>query len=206
MALEDVLSGCRLLWFLNILSGCTHTAHVTSHQLLLVHSTLWFGNWPPRIQQPTARLNGAPNAVRRVSWFVTCENRIRDSLFPLCNSQLYRLARSNILVCLWMLLKQALWELSLRNECWTFQRLVLLFLFFLSVLRASLDRWASSWYADISHLFRSVAKHASIMMKYLSWMFLHWVFIKEWEPYGLLKHTGKQVFTLSCHLVPTFMG
>lgn len=132
MAREDILIGSRLLWFLNTLSGCTYTAPVTSHQLLLVHSTLWFGNWPLRIQQTTPRLNGAPNAAWRVGWFVRCENRIRDSLFPLYNSHLYRLARSIILVCCWMLLKQALWEHFLQTEYWTFQRLFFLNIFFIS--------------------------------------------------------------------------
>lgn len=99
VARKDFLSMYRFLWILNTLSGCKNTAHVTSHQLLLVHSTLRLENWPPRIQQTTARLNGAPNVARRVSWFVMCKDTARDSIFPLCNSQLYRLARSCILVC-----------------------------------------------------------------------------------------------------------
>lgn len=187
VAREDILSGCRLLWFLNTLSECTHTTPVTSHQLLLVHSTPWFGNWPPRIQQTRQQLNVALHTVRRVGWFVTCENRIRDSLFPLCKSQLYRLAKSSVLVCCWMLLMRALQELFLQNQYRTFLRLVLFlsfFFFFKVVLRASLGLWGFLWYANISHLFRSVAEHARIMMKYLSWMFLHWECIKQWEPYG----------------------
>lgn len=204
MAHEDILIGSRLLWFLNTLSGCTHTAPVTSHQLLLVHSTLWFGNWPLRIQQTTPRLNGTPNAAWRVGWFVRCENRIRDSLFPLYNSHLYRLARSSILVCCWMLLKQALWEHFLQTEYWTFQHLFF-FCFFLSVLRASLDLRGFLWYADISHsqvCCKTCQNHDEIFVLNVFTLSVYQGMRTIW----VLKHTGKQVFILSCHLVPTFMG
>lgn len=158
---NDVLSGCRLLWFLNTLSWCTQTIPVTSHQLLLVHSTLWFGKWPCRIQQTMPCPNGSLTAVRRVSWFVMCDSEIQRQLISVVphGSSFHKMNTGHFSAwfCSFLLIiiSVLLWIREVSCGMTT-----------LVTNSGRLQNMPDSWW-DI-----------------LSGIFLHWVGVKEWEPYG----------------------